>query len=214
LGIGWALIPVAAAPERAVVPFVTVRAAETVVEPDPALDIEALPPLDVVHERTPQPTPEATPEVVLPDPVVEAPALPLDVTALRITPSMIEPRPRKAPVPAPEAVAQPAPLPPAKPTVTAPTRPVVEAQPTRLRARAVPPLLRYYPADLRSRGVEGRVMVKVTVSARGYVVDAEVLTSSGHTAFDDAALRLVRDTQFAPPGQLAYGKLPVRFRLR
>lgn len=211
LGVGWALLPAQRARPPTPVPMVAVLSTDPRIEPDPVLDIEELPPLEVVHPRADDRAEPDVPDAALPEPLApEAPLL-TDAAPLRITPRLLQPktrapRARSAPVPAPPVTAPPRQA-PAPPIQAAP-------RPTRLTARAVPPVLRYYPPTLRQRGVEGRVVLKVTVSASGYVVDATVLTSSGHAAFDEAATRLVRDTRFAPPGQLAYGKLPVNFRLR
>ncbi|MDR2462987.1 MAG: energy transducer TonB [Verrucomicrobiales bacterium] len=55
-----------------------------------------------------------------------------------------------------------------------------------------------YPAGARARGQEGRVLLGVTVSARGLVSAARVKKSSGFPALDEAALTAVKQWKFRP----------------
>ena len=48
------------------------------------------------------------------------------------------------------------------------------------------------------RGIEGKTVVSIRVSAVGNVLDARIKNSSGEQAFDAAALRVARQTRFVP----------------
>lgn len=76
-----------------------------------------------------------------------------------------------------------------------------------------------YPARLRRLGVEGAVELVLRIGADGAVREVEVLLSSGHAAFDAAALEAVRRWRFEPAladGEAVEDSLPLRvlFRLR
>lgn len=55
-----------------------------------------------------------------------------------------------------------------------------------------------YPPELLAARIEGRVVLRVTVSAQGRVEQASVHRSSGREAFDQAALKSIRYWRFAP----------------
>lgn len=214
LGLWIVLAAPTAVVEREVTPTMSVSLPIRHLEPAPEPIVEELAAIDVVEHAEPFETPEElVPEDVLPEPSEMSPLVARPDRTLRITSSMFrrrapepaqQPKPIEAqPVVVPTPVAAPVPKP----------RPARAAQPA-LRTVSVPPVLRYYPESLRRRGIEGQVVVRVTVGARGRVVDAQVATSSGYIALDSAALRMVRDTRFAAPGQTRVGRLPVRFRLR
>jgi TonB family protein len=57
---------------------------------------------------------------------------------------------------------------------------------------------KHYPPLLKNAGIGGRVGVKVIVRASGKVEGHEVILSSGHEALDQAALRVVRETEILP----------------
>ncbi len=215
-------MPAAPAPVAPTHAVLTVTAHVPAFEPEPASlpELQTLPAFEVVGGDPIDPSlPEPTEPAILPDPTPYTPLVAAPWPSLRVTTRMFQrPMPKRtvAAEPAPP-VAQPVSVPVKAAVKPAPVPARAAVKPTPrgrdLRPQSVPPLLRYYPRELRARGVEGRVMVKVTVNARGYVVDAEVLTSSGRGAFDKAALRLVRDTRFVPLGGVAYAKLPVTFRI-
>lgn len=80
------------------------------------------------------------------------------------------------------------------------------------------PLELHYPAGMKKLRREGTCIVAVAVSARGIVLYAEVLHSSGYGAFDSLAIEAVADADFKPA--LRHGKpvstritLPVQFKL-
>ncbi|GAA5484237.1 energy transducer TonB [Haloferula sargassicola] len=66
-----------------------------------------------------------------------------------------------------------------------PPQPVTKSQPV-------------YPSRLLSKGIGGKVIVAVTVTADGRVAGAKVRTSSGNRELDDAALKAVRKWKFRP----------------
>jgi protein TonB len=75
-----------------------------------------------------------------------------------------------------------------------------------------------YPRIARSRGEEGRVLIRVSVLGNGRVGNAEVTKSSGHGSLDRAALKAVERWRFEPA--LRAGKpvtatltVPIVFRL-
>jgi protein TonB len=55
-----------------------------------------------------------------------------------------------------------------------------------------------YPATARQQGIEGTVVLRVTVDARGRLGSASVAKSSGHSALDDTAATHVRSLRFSP----------------
>lgn len=76
-----------------------------------------------------------------------------------------------------------------------------------------------YPKRARRRGYEGTVILEVLVDRTGRVNELRVLTSSGHSVLDRAALKSVNGWLFEPGmvGDQKVGmwvKVPVRFELR
>ncbi|WP_425617226.1 TonB family protein [Anatilimnocola sp. NA78] len=77
----------------------------------------------------------------------------------------------------------------------------------------------YYPRDELISGIEGKVMLRVQISAAGRVLAASVQTSSGYTSFDESALEAVRQWKFAPAKRQGLAVthdvfVPVRFLIR
>jgi len=181
----------------------------------PPLDAFELPDAlaDVVLEPV-QDEPEARfeeqTEDVLPPPTAFEP-LPLDAA-----------RGRRRPPPQPAPGVQPPPPTPRPTTVyvrpqpptPAPPPPRVAPSPTRrspLRVVWAPDPRRYYPQSARSSGLGGRVLVRLTVDARGRVTHASVEQSSGDGALDSAALTLAYAYRFNPGTGLRGTRLPVTF---
>lgn len=67
-------------------------------------------------------------------------------------------------------------------------------RPARLMHRAAP----VYPAAARRQGIEGHVLLRVRVNARGGVEDVVVVASEPPGVFEEAALAAARRYQFAP----------------
>ena len=76
-----------------------------------------------------------------------------------------------------------------------------------------------YPKRARRRGYEGTVVLEVLVDGNGRVKELRILTSSGHSALDRAALKSVNGWLFEP-GMVGdekvdmWVRVPVRFELR
>jgi len=87
---------------------------------------------------------------------------------------------------APAPIEQPKPAPPPKPK--GPTRP------PKVINWTDPP----YPEQARQQGVEGTVILRLTVGTRGRPGNVEVVRSSGHAGLDKAAIVHVRTAEFAP----------------
>lgn len=66
------------------------------------------------------------------------------------------------------------------------------------RERAAEAVLRHYPKLLQDAGVGGTVFVWVFIDTNGVVRNAQVQTSSGVAALDEAALRAVYEIEFTP----------------
>jgi protein TonB len=86
-----------------------------------------------------------------------------------------------------------APAPP-PPKPEPPTRPKGPSRPPEVLNWTDPP----YPEQARQQGVEGTVVLRLTVGISGAPSGIRVSRSSGHTALDDAAVAHVRRARFAP----------------
>ena len=74
-----------------------------------------------------------------------------------------------------------------------------------------------YPVELWDAGAEGETLVMVHVTETGAVDSVYVLESSGHAAFDSAAVDGARTLDFAPGRRgdrriAMWARLPVRFQ--
>lgn len=81
-------------------------------------------------------------------------------------------------------------------TVTAapPTAPALIFVPPQFRVRAEP----VYPERARRAGVEGRVTVRLQLSATGEVLTAEIAVTSGSASLDAAAMQAAQASRFTP----------------
>lgn len=165
-------------------------------EPDPvdvATTMDFAPP--AADASTPKPLP-------LPERTVQPAAAPASVPA-RPRPSA--PQPRMATAAPSQFAVQPTEAPPA----LIPARPVAGMESDR------PPV---YPESARRRGEQGRVMLRVDVSAEGLPLDVNVAEGSGFASLDAAALGAVRQWRFIPASRggttvAATAQVPIRFRL-
>ena len=197
--------------------------------PEPVLRVELLSAVPSRAERAPRRAapqlgarPDATPAPLRGRGAAPAPA-PVKA-ASRATEPTVAPIPkRKPPTPTPALAAtperllrrEPAPeLPPSSPpspiSVAAPTS-------TPVGVPAGNPAPRY-PREARRRGIEGRVVVRVTVDAEGAASRAWVHRSSGRPTLDRAVLSAVSEWRFLPArvgGRSVAGivDVPVSFRL-
>lgn len=160
------------------------------------------------------PKPEPKP-IIKPKKVVEK-ILPVEVPVERLVEATTEP-PKEEPVSEPEAT------------------PIIAAEPAKAPAKAEPVIeekieppkfgVSYlnnpapdYPALSRRQGEEGRVLMKVLVSAEGAAEDVQIEQSSGSDRLDNAAVSAVKRWRFIPAKKnnqqlSAYVLVPMKFSL-
>lgn len=118
--------------------------------------------------------------------------------------------------PEPEPELQPPSAPVAVPRE--PTLPARQERPRELKGKALDTALaalaqeEFYPRAAIARGLEGRVVLLLTLSETGAVTGIEVAGSSGHALLDDAALKAATRIAVLPGGRRQV-LLPVEFRL-
>ncbi|MER2526841.1 MAG: energy transducer TonB [Candidatus Competibacter denitrificans] len=71
-----------------------------------------------------------------------------------------------------------------------------------------------YPAEARQRGIEGKVVLRLTVSAAGSVEAASVARSSGNDLLDQEARLTVMRWRFQPLAGPKVAQIPISFRLQ
>lgn len=76
-----------------------------------------------------------------------------------------------------------------------------------------------YPQNLRKRGIEGQLQLKVLIDQEGNVAQAEIHTSSGYQDFDQSAIEVVCQWQFKPAQiegkeRSSWVLIPIAFRLK
>ena len=214
-GLAWWLLP---APEANA--FVQGPFTAGIVIPDEVLenDDDLAEEFEEPDEVTPDPEdvfPEERPP--LPEPVLEAPTDLEPLEAIELAPislEMLDGRKPKSPV----IVLPPPPRPPAKP-VTPPPAPPVARAPVVQKKRPLRPVFLprsddYYPTAAYTARLSGVVAVGMEIAPEGHVTRAWVHISSGHTVLDDAAVRMMYEARFAPPGMVRKARQDVRFRFR
>jgi protein TonB len=72
---------------------------------------------------------------------------------------------------------------------------------------------RAYPRAARIQGVQGSVVVALTLDRNGRLLESHIFTSSGSDILDEAALGTVRRSQPFPPFPSDYPKERADFRL-
>ena len=192
--------------------------------------------IEVALIAPPAPIPVAPPKVEappVPPKVVEPPPVrEVEKPKPRLKPKpKPRPKPEQAitdptPAPAPEAesapeapVVEPAPAPPVAvapaPTAAAPA-PVAEA---RFDADYLNNPDPGYPRLSKRMGEQGKVLLRVRVSARGRADEVRVHRSSGHTRLDEAARKAVAGWRFVPAKQgdeaiASWVIVPIEFKLK
>jgi periplasmic protein TonB len=146
--------------------------------PPPPVKVEPVP----VPKPVPQPEPERV--AVVAEPVIAAPPAPEAAPA----PVQTEPAPVQ------QAVAPPRPSTPPPPPVV----PIVEA---RYDAAYLDNPKPSYPVMARRQGLQGRVLLRVLVSAAGRPEKVELKQTSGSNALDRSALDAVSQWRFVPARQ-------------
>jgi protein TonB len=145
---------------------------------------------------------------------------PLGLSLQRVLPPPVLQAMLAAPVLATKRVEEPEPPEPVAPP-TRPPAPTISPKPLPprpLKGRALNTAMAalvkedFYPREAIERGIEGDVIVLLTLTASGGVADATVATSSGHAMLDAAALTAVRRIAGLPSAQRQV-LLPVQFRL-
>lgn len=171
--------------------------------------------------RPPQPQKERQADAKpVPQPKTQSVPKPTPATA---TPILASTRAAPAEMSVPAAAAEPA----APAPSPAPSAPVAPPQPP-----APPPIVpsqfsaNYlnnpapaYPNGARRMGEEGRVLLRVHVSAEGRPIEVQLSRSSGSAALDEAAIAAVRNWRFTPARQgdtpvADWNIVPVDFKLR
>lgn len=76
-----------------------------------------------------------------------------------------------------------------------------------------------YPRSARRRGLQGRLVLRVSIGADGAAGEIEVIESSGHPVLDASARKAVAGWRFTPARRQGAGvasliDIPVSFRLR
>jgi len=171
--------------------------------------------------REPAPPPPARPEPVTRKPrsVAPAPQHPKETFEVPLEPAPVA-RPESAP-----PRAEPAPAIATRTPEPAPVAAVATPSPDLLAGygSSVSRLLarhREYPRVAAMRGWEGTVMMRLKVGANGRLMEAQVDSSSGHTALDTQALAMVkRIAELPPPPEGLRDRefavlVPVEFRLQ
>ena len=164
------------------------------------------------------PVPETKPVEETPPPELEAPKdLPPDPDA----PTLPEPEEERKPLetPEPKKAEQPKTEEPPRPAsvataAAAPRQARVDA-PVRPKKAIKPD----YPKGARQRGEQGNVVLEILVNEAGRVEGVKVVTSSGFSELDEAAIRAARAARFTPAkrGRAAVAstaRLTLEFRLK
>ena len=154
-------------------------------------------PAPLVDENASTPAPEPKPEPK-PKPVEKKQPPKIKPLVRPQTKPKHEVRPVQKPNIKPSTPAQPA---------TQPATHTSAAQPSAAAPAVTPPIANAgylhnpapdYPESAIERGLEGTVLLRVTVNPEGKATGVQIYQSSGTSALDDAALRTVRHWSFVP----------------
>ncbi|MBB2486266.1 TonB family protein [Mitsuaria sp. WAJ17] len=175
--------------------------------------------------------PEARREKGLRPPTVAQALVLQPPTPLLIAPPELQPGGTAQPSPSPAALDAPSPErlgmreassrepdPAPSPPDPAPQALVPAAQPPEHLACQARQAQRHYPALLRDRGIEGRVVVRVRVDENGRAAEVQVLNPSGWRLMDEAARQVATACAYLPARRaeqrlMAWIEYPVRFSL-
>jgi periplasmic protein TonB len=223
-GHGLALLALVYLMQRVVLPAPPAETSIALIfEPLPT-QVDATPAPAAPSIAEPPPEEQAAPSPAQPEPATEevAPTVPQqernpEVPAAAIPQSvpLAHPPPRRlAAVHPPVQGTRPAIAPLATPAAVS-IAPLLPAHPVAGMESDRPPV---YPETARRRGQQGRVVLRVDVSAEGMPVAVAVGESSGYASLDAAALAAVQKWRFAPATRggtpvPAVAEVPVRFRL-
>lgn len=175
-----------------------------VTKPEPKPIVKPKPEPKPIKKGKPKPNVATLPKEPDPPPVVAA-----DTPA----PAPIEiAQPESAPLPDPST-----PSPPAEPQAAPPPPPPL-LEPPRFDMAYLNNPAPAYPAYSRRLGEEGRVLLRVLVSAEGSARQVEIKTSSGSRRLDQAALEAVKNWRFIPAKRgdqpiEGWAVVPINFQL-
>jgi protein TonB len=169
----------------------------------PKVEPRPEPPVEIPPPPKPKPIPNRVIKKHDPPPVLAAP-----VEAPSPSPILVAPPP---PEPAPPPPPAPAPIIAVAPPLVVVTPPIFTAD----YLENPPPA---YPLMSRRLGEQGRVILRVLVSAGGSANEIQIRESSGHARLDNAARDTVRGWRFVPAqrGEVpvsAWVLIPISFRL-
>jgi len=177
------------------------EAKEELEEEEPELPVESEP----LEETLPEPTvePEPVPEIET-IPQEEPAKQPEPVVEKKIEPKpVLEPKPKQKPKLKPKPKAKPKKKEKAKPAKkkTKPKKKTVAKKITKNLSVGAKPIRRTspsYPKSALRRKIEGAVKVSMQINAKGRVVSASVVKSSGNRDLDKAAVKTVKRWRFSP----------------
>lgn len=203
------------APAPPAVPEPPQSAAPDEPPPAPIQEPEPVPPPQVAEPDAAPSPPEPAPQLAEPAPApVELPKPPPPKPAVKppkpaVKPHAVAAAPTHPPIAAPAAPQVAVMTPPAAAAPVIPPRPI-----SGFASNRKPD----YPPAARERGQQGRVLLRVEVSAAGAPLSVTVISSSGHPILDQAALRAVEQWRFNPATQAGMpvsgaAEVPVQFRL-
>ncbi len=117
-------------------------------------------------------------------------------------PKKVPPKPQELAPPPPERASLPEPVPEPPPPPAPPPPP--KEEPPQEQPQPPGPLKKvavHYPKDLLSQGIEGRVLVRLTVSPTGKVLQVKILETFPDGLFDYAVELATKQYIFPPPGE-------------
>ncbi len=159
-------------------------------EPEPVIEPEPEPEPEPVIE--PEPEPEPKPVVVpppKPQPKPKPKPQPKPVPKPQLSPKPVTAPAKAAPLAAPSSTPSTVP-----PSATPDNKPRMVSSVDYLGRRPMP----VYPRGSQRRQEQGRVVVRVLISAQGSVLEVQVRSSSGFEGLDQAALKAARSARFKP----------------
>ena len=141
----------------------------------------------LIEETPPLPEPTPPPPEPTPEPVSE------EIVTAKESPEVAQPTPEPTPIATPAPTPKPTPQP--KPRAEKPKPAAAVNVPKPVVIQNTPPS---YPEIARRNGWEGRVLVRVEVSAEGRPLSTAIAKSSGYGVLDQSALRAVKSWRFQP----------------
>ena len=141
----------------------------------------------------PEPTPIPTPEPTPPPPEPTPEPTPEEIVTAKESPEVAQPTPEPTPISTPAPTPKPTPKPEPRVPKLKPAAAVNVPKPVVIQN--TPPS---YPEIARRNGWEGRVLVRVEVSAEGRPISTAIAKSSGYGVLDQSALRAVKSWRFQP----------------